>query len=363
MANKLFIPGPTEVRKEVLEALATPQIGHRTEAFKKLFGGLKPGLQAIFFTNNDVLISTSSGSGFWEVSIRCCVNKRMLVATNGAFSKKYADVGEACAREVERIKYDYGKAVKPEDVDKALAKGGFEAFGMAHNETSTGVTSNMEEIAEVMKKYPDVLWFVDAVSSLGGIKLEVDKLGIDICFTSSQKAFAMPPGLSMASVSPRCYEKAKEVPGKGYYFNILDLKKEYDTDQTPYTPSIPHLYALEKQLGRIMEEGIENRFRRHAEMAEYTRGWAAKHGMLLFSEEGYHSNTVTCLLNTRNLDMKKIKKEMSAQGYSIDTGYGKLNEKLEAEGKPTTFRIAHMGDLTLAEIKELTAALDPYMGG
>lgn len=361
MANKLFIPGPTEVRKEILDELARPQIGHRTEGFKKLFGSLKPGLKEVFYTQNDILISTSSGSGFWESSIRCCVNKKILVAVNGAFSKKYADVAEACGREVVRIKYEDGKAVKPEEVEEALSKNGFEAFAMAHNETSTGVCSRMEPIANVMKRYPNVLWFVDAVSSLGGIKLEVDKLGIDFCFTSSQKAFALPPGIAMASISPRSYEKAMNVPGKGYYFNILDLKKEYDSDQTPYTPSIPHLYALQKQLERIKVEGIENRFRRHQEMAEYTRAWVKKVGLAMFSEEGYHSNTVSCISNIKAIDFKAVKKELSAKGFSIDSGYSKMNEKLEASGKPNTFRIAHMGDLTLEEIKELTSELERFI--
>jgi predicted phosphoserine aminotransferase len=360
MANKLFIPGPVEVRKEILEELAKPQIGHRSESFKQLFASLKPGLKALFYTQNDVLVSTSSGSGFWEAASRCCVNKKALHAVNGAFSKKWADISERCGKEVERLKFDNGKSVKAEEVDKALAKGSFEAFCMVHNETSTGVASDLEAISKVMKKYPDVLWIVDAVSSLAGIKIEVDRLGIDMCLASSQKALALPPGLAVASVSPRVYKKAETVSGRGYYFDLLELKKEYDTDQTPYTPSIPHLYALKKQLERIQAEGLENRFKRHKEMAEYTREWAKKNGFVMFSEEGHHSNTVSCIVNTKKLDFKAIKKAMSQKGYSIDSGYGKMNEKLEAEGKPTTFRIAHMGDLTLDEIKEMTSELEKY---
>src|SRR3989338_6187119 len=156
MAGKLFIPGPTEVRKEILDELARPQIGHRTQEFRDLFGSLKPGLKKLFYTNNDVLISTSSGSGFWEATIRSCVNKRVLHAVNGAFSKKWADISESCGKAVERIKYSSGKAVKPDDVDKALSNGEYEAFCVVHNETSTGVASSLEPIAAVMKKHPDV---------------------------------------------------------------------------------------------------------------------------------------------------------------------------------------------------------------
>ncbi|MBU0629229.1 MAG: alanine--glyoxylate aminotransferase family protein [Nanoarchaeota archaeon] len=360
MANKLFIPGPTEVRKEILVELSHPQIGHRTQEFRDLFASLKPGLKELFFTNNDVLISTSSGSGFWEAAIRCCVNKKVLHAVNGAFSKKWADVSERCGREVTQVKFDSGKAVKADDIDKALSSGEFEAFCMVHNETSTGVASNLEDISSVMKKYPHVLFFVDAVSSLAGIKIEVDKLGIDICLASSQKALALPAGIAVASVSARAYKKAETVQGRGYYFDILELKKMYDKDETPYTPSIPHLYALKKQLERISAEGVENRFKRHKEMAEYVRKWALDKGFEMFAEKGYESNTVSCIANTKKLDFKAMKKEMAKKGYSTDSGYGKLNEKLEAKGKATTFRIAHMGDLTLDEVKDMLTEMERF---
>lgn len=360
MANKLFIPGPTEVRKEVLDEMARGQIGHRTSEFRELFASIKPGLKKLFFTQNDVLISTSSGSGLWEAAIRSCINKKVLHAVNGAFSKKWSEVSENCSKEAGKIVFESGKAVDPSAIDKALSQNQYEAFCMVHSETPTGVTSDLEAMSKVMKKHPNVLWFVDAVSSLGGIKIEVDKFGIDICLASTQKAMALPPGLSVASVSSRCYKKAESVSGRGYYFDILELKKSYDQDETPYTPSIPHLYALKKQLERIEEEGLENRFNRHKEMAQYVREWAQKNGFAMFSEEGHHSDTVSCIVNTKNADFKKIKKEMASKGYGIDSGYRKMNEKLEQEGKPTTFRIAHMGDLTLYEIKELTKELESY---
>lgn len=360
MANKLFIPGPTEVRKEVLVELSKAQIGHRTKEFRELFHSLKPGLKEIFVTKGDVLISTSSGSGFWEASIRSCINKKVLHAVNGAFSKKWSQLSEKCGKEVKNIIYEAGKAVKPEDIDKELSEGDFEAFCIVHNETSTGVMSDLEAISEIMRKYPDVLWFVDAVSSIGGIKIEVDKLGIDICLASGQKALALPPGIAFASISEKAYKKAEKVTGRGYYFDILELKKMYDEDMTPYTPSIPHIYALKKQLERIKKEGLENRYKRHKEMAEYTRKWAKKNGFEMFSEEGHHSDTISCIINTKDLDFEKIKEDMAKKGYSIDSGYSKMNAQLKEEGKKTTFRIAHMGDLTLEEIKELTAEIEKY---
>ena len=192
MRTKLFIPGPTEVRDEVLQELSNPQIGHRTQEFRDLFKSLKPGLKELFHTRNDVLISTSSGSGFWEACIRSCINKKVLHAVNGAFSKKWAELSERCGKEAGIVKYASGKEVKAADVDKALSEDAYEAFCMVHNETSTGVMSDLKAISAVMKKHPDVLWFVDAVSSLGGVKIEVDAMGIDFCLASSQKAIALP---------------------------------------------------------------------------------------------------------------------------------------------------------------------------
>src|SRR3989338_1087964 len=353
MANKLFIPGPTEVRQEILKELSTPQIGHRTGEFRELFGGLKPGLRKLFYTKNDVLISASSGSGFWEGAVRNCVSGKVLHAVNGFFSKKWASVSESCGKAAGKIEFAWGKPVDPAAVDKALSSGEDDAFCMVNNETSTGVKSDLLAISKVMKKYPQVIWIVDAVSSLAGTKIEVDNLGIDIRLASSQKAIALPAGIAVASISAKAYQRAESVKGRGYYFDFLELKKAYDKDETPYTPCIPHLFALRKQLLRMDEEGLDKRFARHKEMAEYAREWAISNGFAMFSAEGCHSDTVSCISNTKKLDFKAIKKDMAKKGYSIDSGYGKMNEKLEAEGKPHTFRIAHMGDITLDEVKDL----------
>lgn len=361
--TKLFIPGPTEVRKEVLDVLCKPQIGHRTEEFRELFRSLKPGLQKVFNTKGDVLISTSSGSGFWEASIRSCVDKKVLHAVNGAFSKKWASLSEDCGKEVTKINFEPGNPVDSEVLEEALKKDDYEAFCMVHNETSTGTASDLKAISKIMQKFPNVLWFVDAVSSLGGMPINFDDNKIDFALASGQKALAVPPGIAVAAVSERCYKKAETVKGRGYYFDILKLKKMYDKDMTPYTPSIPHLYALQKQLERIEKEGLENRFIRHKEMAEYARNWALQNGFKMFSKEDHHSETISCIENTQKLDLPKIKQEMIAKGYLIDAGYGKMNALLEQEGKNTTFRIGHMGDHTIEDIKQLTTELEKYLGG
>ncbi|MBI4668518.1 MAG: alanine--glyoxylate aminotransferase family protein [Elusimicrobia bacterium] len=359
MHKKLFIPGPTEVRKEVLKEMARPMIGHRTQEFTDLFAALKPKLQRLLYTQNDVLISSSSGSGLMEAAVRNCVGKKVLSCVCGAFSAKWADIAANCGKEIEKLEVAWGEAIKPEMIEEKLSQGGFDAIHLTHCETTTGVLSPLAEIAEVVKKYPDVLFLVDTVSSLGGIKVETDRLGIDICLASSQKALGLPPGLSVASVSLRAYERAKTITGRGYYFDLLELKKSYDKNQTPYTPSISLFYALNRQLDYILEkEGLEKRFARHKKMGRLTRKWAQEKGFELFPEKGFESDTITCLTNSRTIDLKRAKEEQKKKRYQFDAGYRELNAKLEKEGKPSTFRIAHLGDIKTSDLRKLLKELE-----
>jgi len=211
------------------------------------------------------------------------------------------------------------------------------------------------EIGEVVKKYPDVVFCIDTVSSAAGAKIEVDKWGVDICVTSTQKALALPPGLAICSISEKAVKRAETVENRGYYFDILKVykyigKKDH---QYPSTPNLSLMFALDYQLDKIMEEGIENRFNRHKEMADYVRTWAKKN-FELFSEEEYASNTVTAVKNTKEISVKDLNSKLAERGFTISNGYGDLKEK--------TFRIAHMGDITLAEVKELLENIDDILG-
>jgi aspartate aminotransferase-like enzyme len=249
---------------------------------------------------------------------------------------------------------EWGTATTLEQVDEVLSSGKYDLITITHNETSTGLMNPVEAIADVMKKYPDVVYCLDTVSSMGGTKIEVDKLGVDICITSSQKALGLPPGLAACSFSRKAIERAKQVPFRGYYLDLLALydyiqKKDY---QYPSTPSLPHMFALDYQLDRIIEEGLENRFKRHREMAEYVRNWGRKH-FTLFADEAYLSNTLTNIKNTREIDVAALNKELGNRGFQISNGYGKLKDK--------TFRIAHMADCTLDEIKELIGNIDDIL--
>jgi aspartate aminotransferase-like enzyme len=349
----LFIPGPVKVNDDVLKQLSRPTLGHRGKDYAQLHGEVADMLKKILFTNQNVFLVTSSGSGLWEASIRNCVdfNETVLCTMCGAFSDKWADVAKSCGRNTGQLKVEWGKPTTPEAIDKELSTGKYQAVTLVYSETSTGLMNPVYEISEMMKKkYPDVLVFVDCVSAMVGLPMKFDELGWDVAFASVQKAFAIPPGFTVAAVSSRALEKAKKVPGRGYYFDFVSFAKSAAENQTPTTPSIPHIFALHYQCEKLLKEGMENVWKRHKEMADYTRGWAKK-DFAVFCEEKYATNTLTTITNTKNLVVGDLIKAVQAKHKtSFGNGYGALKDK--------TFRIAHMGDITLAEVKELTGWID-----
>ena len=354
MHKKLFIPGPVEVREDVLQKMATPMIGHRTKDASNLQRRISEKMKKVMYTNSEILLSTTSGSGLMEGAVRSCTRKRAAIFSVGAFGDRWHKMAVSNGVPADKFSSEPGKPTTPEMVDEALQTGKYDLITITHNETSTGVMNPAEEIAEVMKKYPDVVWCMDTVSSMGGTKIEVDRLGVDICITSTQKCLGLPPGMSVCSFSEKALEAAKQVQFRGLYLDLLDLynyikKKDY---QYPSTPSLSHMFALDYQLDRILEEGLENRFARHLEMAGIVRGWT-KEKFALFPEEKYASNTVTAIRNTRGINVGDLNKKLGEFGYMISNGYGDLKE--------ITFRIAHMADATVDEIKELLSVIDKIL--
>ncbi len=354
MHKKLFIPGPTEVVPEILEAMSVPMIGHRMKEFSQLMEEVVPKVQKLFRTRNFIVVSTSSGTGLMEAAVRSCVKKKALHTVYGAFSKRWLDISKRNGKEVDVLEIEWGKGVEAEQIEERLKKGDIDTVFVTHNETSTGVMVDLKSIGEMMKNFPDVVLCVDAVSSLGGARLETDEWGVDVVVTSTQKCIALPPGLALASVSEKALERAKEVENRGYYFDFLVFKKYWDERrQTPTTPSISHIYALNRQLDRMLEEGIENRWKRHEEMAEFVRAWAREH-FELFPDEKYLSVTLTTVKNTRGISVADLNKELAKRGAAISNGYGTLKEK--------TFRIAHMGDLTMDDMRWLLNEINEILG-
>ena len=351
--KRLFIPGPTEVRSENLAALAKPQIGHRGDEFKELHTRVVPKLQKLLETSDQVFLFTCSSTGVWEAAIRNCVRERVLCCMQGAFSDRWLKVAETNGKEAAALKVEWGRAITAPMIDKELATGKFDAITVVHNETSTGVMNRMDEIAAVMRKYPDVSFLVDAVSSMAGVRIPVDEWRIDVCLAGLQKAFALPAGLTVASVSSRALDKAKSVKHRGYYFDFLDMLKYAERGQTPATPAIPQIQALDAQLDDIFAETPKARYERHDGLARIVRDWARKH-FALFAEEGSASPTLTCIANTRGISVAGLNTELGKQWAAISNGYGDLKEK--------TFRIAHMGDTQEWEIRGLLAVIDRILG-
>ena len=344
MHKRLYIPGPVEVSGDVLEKMSTPMIGHRTKDASALQQSISEKMQKVMQTKNTIVLSTSSGSGLMEGAVRSFTKTRAAVFSIGAFGKRWYKMCTANGIAADLYESELGAITTPEMLDQALATGKYDLITITQNETSTGIHNPMARLAEVYKKYPDVIVCVDAVSSMGGDLIPVDELGIDVCITSSQKCLGLPPGLAIASVSDRAIAKAETIENRGLYFDYVELVKfvKEKPYQYPSTPSESHMFALDYQLDKILAEGIENRYNRHLEMAEIVRNWA-RENCELYSDPDNLSVTVTCITNTTGLAFSDINKAMGERGYLMSNGYGPLKDK--------TFRIAHMADTTVDEIK------------
>jgi predicted phosphoserine aminotransferase len=362
--KRLVIPGPVEVRPEILQAQTEWMIGHRSTAFADLFARLQDKLKQAFLTSSRVFVQGSSGTGLWEGASRNCIrdDRKALHLVGGAFSDRWAEISKANGKQVDVINVEWGQAHTAEMVADALQKADapYDAVCVVHNETSTGVTNPIQEIGAVIRDFNqqnggETLFLVDTVSGFLGIELRPDDWGIDIALTSSQKAFALPPGIAFASVSDRVLERARQIPYRGYYFDFIEIEESLKKNNTPSTPPISLMFAADRQLTDILAEGLESRWQRHIQMRDLTIQWAYSRDFGVFAAEGYRSPTVTTVDNRgKNIDVDAMAKFMGTKGFSMDKGYGKIKGK--------TFRIAHMGDMSPAELEEVLAGLDEFIG-
>jgi aspartate aminotransferase-like enzyme len=269
----------------------------------------------------------------------------------GAFSDKWFDVSMRCGKAAEALQVNWGDPILPEMIDEKLSAGGFDALTLVHNETSCGVRNPLGSIAEVMRRFPEVMFVVDAVSSFSAEPIPMDNLGIDVLLTGSQKALALPPGLALFAISERALERANTIKGRGYYFDFVEFARNADQDMTPSTPVIPLLYALRSKLDDIAEEGLEARYERHARLNAMVHRWVQERGFGFYAADGYRSLTLTCVKNNRKVDVGAwIARLRERHQIAIDGGYGKI--------KGETFRISNMGDETEASMQMLLEALD-----
>lgn len=354
--GRFFLPGPTEVRPEVLEAQAEAMIGHRGPGIRGLMEELQAGLKKVFVTERPVLISSSSATGFMEAAVRNGAAGKVLALVNGAFSQRFGDIARACGLDVDEVVVPWGSVHDPAEVAARLSQRKYDAVTVVHSETSTGALNDIPAISRVVADHEDTLLLVDSVTGVGGAEMRADEWTLDFVLTGSQKALALPPGLAFAVASERMMARSRAVEGKGVYFDLVAFAENLEKFQTPTTPALSLFYALRYQLKCIEEETIQGRWARHRDMAERTWAWVEdmreEHGvgMSVMAPEGFRSPTVTTVSLPDGMSGPTIVEAMRERGWVIGGGYGKLKEG--------SIRIGHMGDHTVAELNELLGVLE-----
>ncbi|HKO15425.1 MAG TPA: alanine--glyoxylate aminotransferase family protein, partial [Gemmatimonadaceae bacterium] len=350
--GSFFLPGPTEVRPEILAALTRPMIAHRGRGFEELFARIEAGLRDVFLSARPVYVAACSASGMMEGAIRCAPAGRVLALVNGAFSERFAKIARACARDTDTLEVPWGGTFDMSEVESRLAAGGYAVVTVVHSETSTGVLTDVRTVTELAHRH-GAMCLVDSVSGIAGAELRFDEWGLDFVLTGSQKALALPPGLAFAAASSEFVERARQVPDRGLYFDVVEYEAYAAKNQTPATPALSLLYALEAQLGDILREGIDRRWERHEVMRDATAAWLNRARLRLdldleiLAPEGARSPTVTTITLPPQLTSAEVVHAVSRRGFTIGSGYGKLRE--------TTFRIGHMGDHTIDSLRPCLA--------
>lgn len=342
--GSFFLPGPTEVRPEVLAAMSRPMLAHRGKAFEELFASCQPGLQAIFGTSRPVYVGTCSATGFMEAGVRNAPPGRVLALLNGQFAERFASIARACGREVDEVRVEYGRGFDLVQVKRALGLRDYALVTVVHSETSTGVLTDVRAVSDLAHEHGAVC-LIDGVTSVGAAPVDFDAGGLDYVLTGSQKGLALPPGLAFAVASQRYIDGAAAVTNRGLYFDLVEYERFIAKNQTPNTPAVSLLYALQVQMERILAEGTEARYRRHAEMRGATVKWAGEAAsrlgidMHVLAPEGQRSPTVTTIVLPPSVPPKRLIAEVAARGFTIGGGLGDL--------AATTYRIGHMGEHTL----------------
>jgi aspartate aminotransferase-like enzyme len=352
--QNLRVPGPTPVPDDILEALSQPMINHRGPEFLELISRTTEQLKQVFMTQSDLYTLTASGTGALEASIVNTLSPgdKVLAATAGAFGDRFTDIAKTYGAQVRELQFDWGAPVDPQAIRRALRNDpGIKAVLVTHNETSTGITHPLEDIAKVVKGEFDKLLLVDAVSSLGCVPLPVDGWSCDVVGTASQKGLMVPPGLAFISVSKAGHSAQEAATMPRYYFDLQAAHRYLERGQTPFTPNLTALYGLSLALGKLLEEGLENVYERHAHIGQFTRDGIKSLGLeLLAQDEVWASNTVTAVKLPEGIDGGKLVALVRTENNVVLAGgQGKLSGKI--------FRIGHLGHVSQEDIEEVLEAL------
>lgn len=339
--GRFFLPGPTEVRPEILQAMTRPMVAHRGEEFTALHARLGDNLKQVFRTTRPVYCVTSSATGLMEMALRGAPEGPVLSLVNGAFSERFAAIAQDCGRRVRRVQVPWGEVHPLGLIERYLAEEQFAALTVVHSETSTGALCDLRAITELAHRY-GVMCLADAVTSVAACPVETDAWGTDFVLTGSQKALALPPGLAFAVASEAYILQAESVPGRGRYLDPLAHEEAARRGGPPTTPAVSLFYAADLQLQQMADEGIETRWARHAEMRAMVERWVARCqadgiGVAFQSAAGARSPSVSCLALPPERESQEVVAKMLARGFTIGRGYGQLRD--------STIRIGHMGDL------------------
>ena len=355
VSGRFFLPGPTEVHPDVLQAQVGQMIGHRGEPIHELMETIQEGLQAVFQTGRPVIVSTSSATGLMEASLRNGVaGGKVLSLVNGAFSSRFSEISVGCGYDTDIWEVEWGLCHDPAELAERLAADRYDAVALTQSETSTGALQDLEGLARAVEEHQETMLLVDSVTGIGGVRVPTDQWAVDFILTGSQKALALPPGLAFGVASPSLMKRSETATGKGYYFDLLPLSESLDSFETPATPAVSLLYALEVQLDRIRAEGMEARWARHLAMQDMTFDWIRQMKekgveVEVFAAEGHRSPTVSCVRMPEGVSGPAVVEELRMRGFVVGEGYGKLQD--------STFRIGHMGDHTIEELGSLFEVL------
>lgn len=348
----LRIPGPTPLPENVLKIMSKQMINHRGVEFGQILNSVTANLKAMFQTKNDVFLYTTSGTGGLEAAVVNTLSPgdKVLAVVTGVFGERFAQIAEAYGADVTRLVFKFGNGADPDKVKQSLDDDpSIKTVLVTHNETSTGVTNDLEALAAVVKKY-DKLLLVDAISSLGCIDLRVDDWNCDVVVTGSQKGWMAPPGVAMLSFSAKAWEAVEKSKMPNFYFDVKKAKSSLEKGQTPWTPGISTFYALYVALNGMVKEGLDSVFARHIKMAQKTRGGLKAMGLTLFADPIYASDTITSVKVTGGLDAIKLLKILLEEHDTIIAG-GQAN----LIGK--ILRVGHLGCVVESEIDAVLDAL------
>lgn len=352
MAEQLRIPGPTPCPPEILQAMARQMIDHRGSEFVKIMQRTTEKLKQVFQTKNDVLTLTGSGTGGMEAMIVNTLSPgdRVMVISIGSFGDRLISIAKTFGADVVPMNVEWGKAADPDAVRKVLQSDTkIKAVAITHNETSTGVTNDIASIGKVVKSF-DKLFIVDAISSMSSINCPVDDWHLDVVASGSQKGWMVPPGLVFVSVSEEAWKAHAAAKMPRMYWDFKQAKTYLERGQTPWTPAVSIVFAMDVALDMILKEGIDNVFARHARAAKAARDGVKSLGLTLYGDEKHASNTVTAVNVPAGVEVKNLRKIMREENKIVLAGgQGKIEEKI--------FRIGHLGWVNEGDIKDVIAAL------